>query len=215
MLTIMVGFQKYVGSVIVNLLVLLLIEIRELKMLNKVIFAQNFTMLAEIYDKPITKTLQSTYYFLLKDMQDDDFKQAVKRLLKERTFASMPKPAEILELTNIKEVIIYDNRDEIEARRLIDLVRGINEKVFMDSEKMSIPFSDLMNKISLKQMISESDLAILNTVKPHREAKLLISEINTYQDGEIQLQAFIDALKFTPSDAVQIASVTERLRIKR
>ena len=107
------------------------------------------------------------------------------------------------------------NEHNSEARRLINLVRGINDKVFQDSEKMSKTFSDLMNVIILDAMIDKRDLAILHTVKPHRDAKLLICEINTYADGEIQLQAFIDALKFTPTDAIQIANPLEKLRIKR
>jgi len=43
----------------------------------------------------------------------------------------------------------------------------------------------------------------------------LISEINTFQDGNIQLQAFIDALKYAPSDAIQIANPLNKLQIKR
>ncbi len=109
---------------------------------------------------------------------------------------------------------VVDDGLEVEARRLIDLVRGINHSIFKDSENMSIPFSDLINQIKLDAMITKTDLAILNAVKPHREAKLLISEINTYQDGNIQLQAFIDALKYSSSDAIQIANPLQKLRIK-
>ncbi len=108
-----------------------------------------------------------------------------------------------------------DESMKLEARRLIDLAREINHKVFQDSEKMSRPFSDLMNVIILEQMIDEKDLAILSTVKPHRNAKVLIGEINTYADGNIQLQAFIDALKYQPSDAIQIDNPIQNLRIKR
>ena len=110
-----------------------------------------------------------------------------------------------------------ENADEhtAEARRLIDLVRAINDQVFKDSEKLSRTFDDLIKQIKLDAMLDSKDLAILNTVKPHRDAKLLISNINAYQDGNIQLQAFIDALKYTPSDAVQIGNPIERLRIKR
>ena len=185
-------------------------------MLDKVIFAQNMAGLCEVYNRELTKTLQNIYYAILKDMEDDDFKQAIKRLLQERVCATFPKPAEILELTNIVKV----ERTEvceytIEARRLIDLVRAINDQVFKDSEKMSRPFSDLIRVIILEQMISEKDLAIISTVRPHRNAKLLIGEINTYADGEIQLQAFIDALKYQPSDAIQIANPIQNLRIKR
>ena len=108
-----------------------------------------------------------------------------------------------------------DESIKIEAKRLINLVRAINDKVFQDSEKYSITFSDLMKQIKLEQMIDKSDLAILNAVKPHREAKLLISEISAYQDGNIQLQAFLDAIKYRPSEAVQIGNTMERLQIKK
>lgn len=101
-----------------------------------------------------------------------------------------------------------------EAKRLINLAREINHKVFIDHERLVIPFDDLIRQIKLDAMINENDLTILNTVKPHRNAKLLISNINTYQDGNIQLQAFIDALKYQPIDAIQIANPLQNLRIK-
>ena len=102
-----------------------------------------------------------------------------------------------------------------EAKRLINLVRAINEQVFKDSQKMQTQFSDLIKVIKLDAMIDSDDLAVLNTVKPYKEAKQLITDINAYQDGNIQLQAFIDALKYTPSDAIQIANTIQGLRIKR
>ncbi len=43
-------------------------------------------------------------------------------------------------------------------------------------------------------------------LKPHRDAKRLISEINTYQDGNVQIQAFIDALKFGSVGGVLIGN---------
>ncbi|NOQ31766.1 MAG: hypothetical protein GQ570_11650 [Helicobacteraceae bacterium] len=103
-----------------------------------------------------------------------------------------------------------------EAKRLIDLAREINDKVFKDSQRLSIQFNELIDKIKLDAMIKDNDLAILNTVKPHRNAKLLIININAYQDGNIQLQAFIEALENSSDDALQISNdVTKRLRIKK
>jgi len=52
-----------------------------------------------------------------------------------------------------------DESMKLEARRLIDLVREINHKVFMDSEKMSRTFSDLVNYLTLSEMISEHSKA--------------------------------------------------------
>jgi len=108
-----------------------------------------------------------------------------------------------------------DEATILEARRLIKLVMSISGQVYRDSQERNTQFSELMKIIKLDAMMPDSDFAILSTVKPHRDAKLLICEINTYQDGNIQLQAFIDALKYAPSDAIQIANPIQNLRIKR
>ncbi len=107
------------------------------------------------------------------------------------------------------------NEHTKEAKRLINLTREINHKVYIDHERLLIPFDDLMKQIKLGEMISERDLSILSAVKPYRDAKQLVGEINLYADGEIQLQAFIEALKFAPTDLVQIANPLKNLRIKR
>ena len=90
-----------------------------------------------------------------------------------------------------------ENKDEFksEANRLINLVRVINSKVFEDSQKYSMQFSDLIKVIKLDAMIDAEDLIALELVKPYNDAKSLISEINTYQNSSIQLEAFISALK--------------------
>lgn len=107
------------------------------------------------------------------------------------------------------------NGVEEEAKRLISLVYAINQQVFKDSQKYRTQFTDLMNVIILEQMIDSRDLSVLNQVKPHYCAKLLISGISSYQDSNVQLQAFVNALKFVPSDSVQIGNPLSRLKIKR
>jgi len=182
-------------------------------MLNKTVFAQNITVLAEIYDKTLTNTLQSVYYAVLQDMQDEDFKQAVKRLLQERVFATFPKPAEILSLSNVKkEVILEVDQNELKAKELIELVKGMNESVYQQHIKTGIRFNDLMNKVMFPT-IEEETIAILNQVKPYCSYKLLVSNINAYQTSIEQLQAFKNALKF--KETLAVVNVTEQLRIKK
>ncbi|HET8689380.1 MAG TPA: DUF6475 domain-containing protein [Methanosarcina sp.] len=66
-------------------------------MLNKDLFKSHMGMLFEMYDRQPTRALLDGYYLVLQDMTDDEFKQAIKSILSSRTFASLPKPAEILE----------------------------------------------------------------------------------------------------------------------
>jgi len=184
-------------------------------MLSKVVFAQNFTMLAEVYDKPLTKTLQSTYYYLLKEMSDDDFKQAIKRLLSERTFASMPKPAEILELTSVVKVVVKEvNENELKANELILLVKAMNDSIYQEHIKTGVRFDDLLQAASFPKVSSE-DIAVLNKIRPYYELKSLIAGINQYQTSSDTLNAFKDALKSKSADLEMIQNIKSKLRIKR
>ena len=66
-------------------------------MLNEELFSKMMTMLCEVYSKEQTKPLMQTYYFVLKDMRDNDFQYAVLGMLKSRVYPSFPKPAEIMQ----------------------------------------------------------------------------------------------------------------------
>lgn len=66
-------------------------------MLDKKVFAQYITGLCEIYNKQPTKSLLQLYYFVLHQMHEEEFKSSIVELLKTRKFATLPKPAEILE----------------------------------------------------------------------------------------------------------------------
>jgi len=166
-------------------------------MLDKTIFVQNMAGLCEVYDKSLTKTLQNIYYAILKDMQDEDFKQAIKRLLQERVFATFPKPAEILSLSNVKK-IVTEKVDEVEqkAKELIELVHSMNNQVYADAKRMGTQFEDLLKLVKFPQ-VNDDDIAILNQVKPHNDLKQLISNIYTYQTGLEQLKAFKNAVNYS------------------
>jgi hypothetical protein len=105
------------------------------------------------------------------------------------------------------------NHIEVEAKRLIALAEALNSKIFEDSQRMKIQFSELINKIILSQSISQEDISVFNAVAPYRDAKRLISEINHYQDSKVQLDAFMSALKFGGQNA--LGGVTDKLRINR
>jgi len=107
-----------------------------------------------------------------------------------------------------------ENLIEYEAKELIRWCETSNATIFDNAKASGRTFDDELKGTKFPN-VSNTDKAIFNAVKTYCDYKQLIGNIRTYQDGNIQLQAFIDALKFTPSDAIQIANVTERLRIKK
>lgn len=66
-------------------------------MLSYEYFSQVMTFLCEIYNRQQTEPLMQGYYMVLKHMDDEDFKAATMSIMANRTYQSMPKPAEILE----------------------------------------------------------------------------------------------------------------------
>jgi len=65
-------------------------------MLDKKVFAENFIILCEIFDKTPTKGLISIYYEVLKKLNNDEFKTAMQNLLSSWSYNYMPKPANFL-----------------------------------------------------------------------------------------------------------------------
>jgi len=182
-------------------------------MLNKTIFAQNMAGLCEVYNRELTKTLQNIYYAILKDMQDDDFKQAIKRLLQERVFATFPKPAEILSLSNVKKVMIVEV-DEIEekAKELIEFVHSAYLDVEREHAQTGIDFDSCLKALKFNSL-SKEDEAVLNNVKPYKNLKTLVKNINAYATSLEQVKAFKNALQYQPTETL-IESV-KNMRIGR
>lgn len=54
-------------------------------------------VLFEMYDRKPSDAILEGYWLVLQDMDNNDFQSAIKSVLSNRTFASLPKPAEILE----------------------------------------------------------------------------------------------------------------------
>ena len=68
--------------------------------MNKFEFRDVFTLLCETYGKEPTKVLMSAYYMVLEDLTVDQIKSAIKSILANRKYSSLPLPAEILEFIN-------------------------------------------------------------------------------------------------------------------
>lgn len=180
-------------------------------MLDKIIFAQNIAMLAEIYDRSLTKTLQSVYYAVLQDMQDDDFKQAVKRLLQERVFATFPKPAEILSLSNVKKVdVVVTDEVETKAKELISACETMNTILCTEAHGKNMSFDDYIVTHNFNNICDETK-AILNSVKPYCGYVQLIKSIRQYQDSQVQLRAFMQAIKYSEKEPLAINSGIKKL----
>ncbi len=54
-------------------------------------------MLFEIYNRQPTAALMDGYFMVLKKMDDSEFVSAIESILSNRSFATLPKPAEILD----------------------------------------------------------------------------------------------------------------------
>jgi len=67
------------------------------KKLNEKIFAEYFTVLCEVFKTASTKLLLEVYYRALQELSDEEYKNAVSLIIKERVYKGLPLPAEILE----------------------------------------------------------------------------------------------------------------------
>jgi hypothetical protein len=100
-------------------------------MLNKQLFSSMMTMLCELYNRQQTQPLIDVYYLVLKQMGDEEFKASMMMILEKRVYASMPKPAEILEFAK-------PNLEAIASLALSDLERAIAK----GGRNMSLIFDD-------------------------------------------------------------------------
>lgn len=66
-------------------------------MLNEQLFTRSMAMLFEMYDRKPSVAIMEGYWLVLQDMSDQDFTASIKSILSSRVYASLPKPAEILE----------------------------------------------------------------------------------------------------------------------
>jgi len=76
-----------------------MIAFKEMMMLDKKLFSENFTLLCEMFDKKQTRGLMIIYYEVLKNLSDEEFKKAITKLLSTWEYSYMPKPKHILDMT--------------------------------------------------------------------------------------------------------------------
>ena len=184
-------------------------------MLNKTIFAQNMAVLGQIYERELKQDTLNIYYALLKDMDDEDFKQAIKRLLSERTFATMPKPAEILERSNVKKVATIEvDETKSKAEQLISGVETMNTVLWNESKDLKRVFEDYVRMYEFENVCDETK-AILDNVAPYYSIAELTINIRKYQTGVDAVKAFEKAIEQTYKSDVQIGNPIERLRINK
>lgn len=72
-------------------------------MLNFKTFKEGIDILCVIFTKEPSEILINTYYLVLKEMSDDQFKNAIAVILKTKKFHAFPLPAELLEAGSEKQ----------------------------------------------------------------------------------------------------------------
>lgn len=108
-----------------------------------------------------------------------------------------------------------DSSLELKAKELIQWCESANSTVFDNATKSGRTFEDELKGTSFARLaMNDDEFRILNQVKPYCNYKQLIANIRSYQTSEEALKAFVRALIFTPTDAIQIANVTNKLLIK-
>jgi predicted restriction endonuclease len=182
-------------------------------MLSKETLAKNMALLGEIYERPLSKPLMDSYHALLKEMNDDDFKQAVKRMLQERTFSTFPKPAEILSYSNVdKELVQIVDETELKAKEMIAKVEIMNTILFDEAKKTGEMFEDYVRKYHFDNVSDESK-AILNSVKPYYDLKSLVINIRRYQTSIDAINAFKSAIRQTELNGGANALTNEKVKM--
>jgi len=116
-------------------------------------------------------------------MSAESFGNGMKAII---DIAKQFKPKEIAEV----------DRLEVEAKKLISLVHTMNATIFDNATKSGRTFIDELNGTKFKGI--DSEIAILNQVKPYSDYKLLVGNISCYLTSLDQLNAFKKAL--TPKD---------------
>ena len=99
---------------------------------------------------------------------------------------------------------------EIKAKELINIVESINTKIGNDAQRMGTDFVELVMGVKLPGL-SDSDMAILNQVKPYTDHKQLIINIRAYPTSLECLNAFKRAIEYSGS----YTGAIESYRVKK
>ena len=133
-----------------------------------------------------------------------DFYQAV---MTEKTFGNGVK-AVIDVAERFKPVETDDIK--IQAEELITLVRTMNDSVYQEHIKSGVRFGDLLNLVTFPS-VSDDDMTILNSVKPHYNLKLLVLGVNHYATSLECLEAFKQAIIKSKDEALKIDNKVLRM----
>jgi len=107
-----------------------------------------------------------------------------------------------------------DSADTKEAKRLIHAVESMNTILFTECNKRGLIFEDFILECKFENLRPETK-AILDSVRPHYNHKMLVKNIRQYQTSNDAVNAFKLALKFSHKDENLITnSSINRLRIK-
>ena len=118
----------------------------------------------------------------------------------------------IMKVSEKFKPVIIDNIEQ-EAKELIELCEGLNTQIRKDAERMGEDFKKLVYAAKFPTLDTDK-IAILNSVKPHRDFKELILNIRHYQTANDALNAFMSAIKFVDNSLTAIESSAVRKMIR-
>lgn len=96
------------------------------------------------------------------------------------------------------------------AKKLINACEKMNTILCTDAHAKNMTMDDYIRVFEFKN-ISEESKVILNSVKPYFDLKQLIVCINHFQDSQVQLKAFIGAIKQSETETLAISGDVRKM----
>ncbi len=128
----------------------------------------------------------------VKNIRDHQFMDFYKATMGAESYGNGLK-AIIDTAEKFKPVIIDDV--EQEAKELIELCEGLNTQIGNDAKRMGEDFKKLVYAAKFPTLDTDK-IAVLNSVKPHRDHRVLIINIRHYQTAKDSLEAFKSAIRY-------------------
>ncbi len=154
-----------------------------------------------------TTTIQN----LIVDISDDNL-QAFYQSLFGADHAYLNGIDRVAKVADQFKTVVTDNIEQ-EAKELIELCEGLNTQIRKDAERMGQDFKQLVYAAKFPTLDTDK-IAVLNSVKPHRDFKQLIINVRHYQTANDALNAFMTAIKFVDNSLTAIESSAVRKMIK-
>ena len=116
----------------------------------------------------------------------------------------------IMKVAEKYKPVVIDN-DEVKAKQLISAVETMSSILYDICNKSGESFNDYVRKYAFNNVSTESR-QILENVAPYNSLSELVINISHYADANVQLKAFVRAVKYSSNQQVLAPSVRKAIQ---